>query len=102
MTDGASGHHQIQLGGAQIWRSHATAELPRRLRRWHAGVAMLGLDPNLVGSRLGFFIFYFILLTDMGIQNTSEKSPIYHDLWFEVFWMPASVNPKCSPRLKLL
>jgi hypothetical protein len=51
----------------------------------------------LTGS-LDFFCF-FILLTEAGIQNASEKATINRDLWSEVVGLPASEKPFCPPRL---
>jgi hypothetical protein len=74
---------QGSLGGVQGWRHEA--QIQARLV-WAAG----------------FLLFlFFILLTEAGIQNASEKGPIYRALWSEAFWMPTSVQ-KCLPRLKLL
>jgi hypothetical protein len=45
-----------------------------------------------------FFFFVFYLINRGGQQNASKNTSIYRDLPSEVFWLPASVNPKCPPR----
>jgi hypothetical protein len=52
---------------------------------------------GLVDGLSGFC--FFILLTEAGIQNTSEKATINRDLWSETVDLPASEKPFCPPRL---
>ena len=59
------------------------------LCRWAQRALSMGLD----------FFFYFI--NQGGHPYRLRKCPIYRDVSSEAFWMPASVNPKCLPPLKL-
>jgi hypothetical protein len=61
-----------------------------------AWMGLAGLVDGLSGphrrARWIFFLF-FILLTEAGIQNASEKATINCDLWSEVVGLPASEKP---------
>jgi hypothetical protein len=61
------------------------------LCRWTQQALSMGLD---------FFLFFYFINRG-GHPNRLGKGLIYRDLSSEAFWMPASVNPKCPPPLKL-